>query len=402
MAAKKFFLIYILFCSMLLAITKTQLYAIAQVNPQETVDLNESGREKLIKITKSVQNVNVPFNGTEVQYAQSSNVPQELDIAALVNFFDCKTGLGKQYLTDILSNPISPQDQSGIIESRKNCIRALVENPALKKDVEKYLNEAQIQEQEIITLFSDSFIEKNCPEQKNLEILKQQRPWAYRIAKFLASNRAGKAFKLTFRSTLLTGTSIGAALCVLGISSNQFSDEEKVSLGLICAGCGLYGGLNGYRIYDDYSSGSQKRIKIHALNRFIAIAENTEALCNTHKMPTQFKFASIQDKNTLAFIKGLKLSRYKAKNTIVFDIPAVHSFLFTVYEKQSELGLLFASIAELDMYNAVATKMLEYQEQNNRLCFITYPNEEAPTASENYQTLLQNRVLGQTLGMDYN
>ena len=368
-------------------------HAVPQATPKE-VDPNESGRQRLTAITTSVQNRNATFNGAQVDYAQSLNLVQDLNIPQIVEFFGCKTLIGKQYLTDILSSPINPKDKSGIVESRRNCIKALIENPALKREVEQALNEAREQEQEIITLFSEFFIGKTCPELKQLDLIKEQNPQMYPVAKFLTTNRTGKTVAFVSNSISAVGTALGTAFWVKNFGSDIKNKRDFTASGGVSAYFGLMCGLTGYAAYQDYSLGSQKRTKMHALNRFIAIAEKTEDMCKANTMQKQFKLQDIRTKEGLSLVRGLKDSRYKSKNMVLFNIPAVHSFLYTVYDHQNHLALLFASIAELDAYNALATKMLNAQNGNNKLCFVTYLPEEKPTvqATNFWNVLVPNAV----------
>ena len=358
MTVNNFFRTYVLLSSLAIPL----LYAEPEAAPN-IANFNESGRQRLLSIAAIAQNSNASLNNADAPDVSTTH------LSALSG---CKTQLGKQYLTDMLTHPVNPEDISEILSNRQNCIKALVENPELKQDVEHYLEDAREQEQEIVTLFSDFFIARTCPKIEQLELMKQQSPL------FLAINRTGRTitFAMTnlflgmssiaavllcdfyFHTTICSGNNCGfcRAISEKWNSWNMQSDAIQMS-----ACSGILATLSGYFLYKNYSSASQKRVKMHALNRLIAIAEKTETLCAENNMQKQFKLQDINTKEGVDLIKSLKKSRYKSKNTKVFDLPAVHSFLYRLYNHQDHLALLFASIAELDAYNALATKELEFQ-----------------------------------------
>jgi DNA mismatch repair protein MutS len=77
-------------------------------------------------------------------------------------------------------------------------------------------------------------------------------------------------------------------------------------------------------------------------------------------------------------IDGINTGRYVHKKSYLFAVPLVHTFLYSLYEQEHQLAPLFASIAEIDAYNAIATKVLEAQAQQNKFCFATVIDSEKP------------------------
>ncbi len=377
------------------------LLANPTANPGETSDPNESGRQKLIAAVSNRQIRSTQFNNKQVDYAQALNLAPDLNIEQIVEFCGCKTLLGKHYLTQTLSSPVSPKDQSAILANRQNCIKMLVKNPALKQEVEQHLNEAHEQEQEIVELLSEFFIGRTCPELKQLELVKQQNPFIYPVAKFLQTHPAGKFYSTTMNVVGLAGSSAGTALLAKLLYNNIKNDKGCSHLVVPTAYLSLVVGVSGYTFYKDYSLNAQKRVKMHALNKLIAIAEKTERLCLTNNMQKQFKLSDIRDTEGAKLIKTLKHARYRSKDTVVFNIPAVHSFLYTLYEKHDRLSKLFASIAELDAYNALATKIIESQQQKNKLCFVSFLNEEKPALQgANFWNVLVSNAVPSSLSED--
>ena len=337
------------------------LYAEPEASPN-IANFNESGRQRILSIAAIAHNHNASLNNADTP---------GLNTTQLSALSGCKTQLGKQYLTDMLTHPVSADNASEIIANRQDCIKALVENPGLKQEIESYLEDAREQEKEIVTLFSDFFIGKACPDIKELELIKQQDPL------FLATYRTGKTIQLAFAGLSLAAKSAMMAVFSLAIHDSIAWPDAIISapptaldakvLGLFgCIGLSFFAtwaAPNIHTLYKNYSLGSQKRVKLHALNKFIAVAEKTESLCVGHNMQKQFKLQDTSEEG-MSLIKSLKKWRYRSKNTKVFDLPAVHSFLYTLYNHQDHLALLFASIAELDAYNALATKALESQQTN--------------------------------------
>jgi hypothetical protein len=76
-------------------------------------------------------------------------------------------------------------DRDRVLKKRQNVIKALVENPELKHQVDQLLEIAKNNEQEIIQLMSEFFIGQSCPELKQLELIKTQNPTLYPVRNIL-------------------------------------------------------------------------------------------------------------------------------------------------------------------------------------------------------------------------
>lgn len=297
--------------------------------------------------------------------AQTLNLKDELNIPAIVSTFGCKTSMGAWYMEALLAKPLTAADHV-ILANRRAIIEFLVNNPEEKQSLEELLNALPEYEQDIMQLMSDYFKGRTCPELLGLAVIKQSAPFMYPMSEFLELNPVGRFMKPGIAALGMTGC--GAFSCY----SASCGDIGSATF------FGLLGGLDGYTLYTDYSTASEKRIKMHALNRLIDIAEQCEVLCKKHNMPSQFKMSAIKDTVALEVIKKLKHARYKEKDTIAFITPLVHLLLFKVYENQQALTQVFASIAELDAYNAIATKIIEAKNKNNKFCFATFIESEQP------------------------
>ena len=77
----------------------------------------------------------------------------------------------------------------------------------------------------------------------------------------------------------------------------------------------------------------------------------------------------------------------KQKIHSFFMTPSVHTFLYNVYQQEKYLSELFACIAEMDAYNAIATKILKSGNANNKFCLAEFI--ENPTSSIEAQSILE-------------
>jgi DNA mismatch repair protein MutS len=58
--------------------------------------------------------------------------------------------------------------------------------------------------------------------------------------------------------------------------------------------------------------------------------------------------------------------------------PQVHTFLYEIYRKEAHLGALFACIAEIDVYLAIANKIVESQSTEHPYCFTNFIENSKP------------------------
>jgi DNA mismatch repair protein MutS len=95
-----------------------------------------------------------------------------------------------------------------------------------------------------------------------------------------------------------------------------------------------------------------------------------------------------------SLVHDLKSSRYQQKSCWFFSTPHVHSFLYQIYQQEKYLAEVLASIAEMDAYHAIATKMAALQQGENKLCFVSFLNGEKPhiTMKGFWNVLVKNAV----------
>lgn len=356
-----------------------------------------SGAVKIVTIMTDEATGVAAYNKENIRYAESQNLAHDVNIAELAKFFGCKTLIGQSFIEETLKFPVGTQDKDSVLANRQNVIRALVENPELKNQIEALLVQAQQEEQEVVKLLSEYFVNQSCPELLNLEIIKKQNPKLYPWFKaFTYSSKArtaGLAMNLATWPALLGFTVTFAGEAVACYSAGYPKDMVAI-LVLTAAYYGSINALQSYGLYKDYSTGSAKRVKLHALNQLIGIAEKFEAVCLDNGINNQFNISQIKDAQGVALIKELKHPRYQQKNSVLFALPLVHTFLYKLYENEKQLARLFACIAEMDAYNALATKIIESQQQKNRFCFVTFVNDSKPTinATSFWNVLVKDAV----------
>lgn len=338
----------------------------------------DSGKQRIMGIMSNPETGIAAYNKKHIHYAETQNLAADLNVPEIAKFFGCKTLVGEAFLTETLSCPVAPQDRDTVLRDRQNAVRALVELPELKKKVEMLLNEAHQYEQDVIDLFSERFIGKTCPELPQLELIKKQNPAVYPLFNFFHTNPTGNVVGTAYHVAVL-GVS-AYALKIIGRLTYTLA-KMKLPYGrfaLMTAQLGFAGGISSYKLYKNYSTAAQKRTKLHALSQMVTIAESFEQLCAKYGVKNQFNLNEIKDPQGIALVKELKYSRYQGKNTWFFAEPLVHPFLYKVYQEEKHLAEVFACIAELDTYHALATKMLESKNSKDKFCFVNFVDQAKP------------------------
>lgn len=358
-----------------------KISSLEQIKSTQEKITDTSGKDRVLEIITTIEHNVVPAQSQPVQYAHVQNIQQDLSLENIAAYFDCKTVMGKSFLTQTLNHPVCAVDESGIVAHRKKAIEQLVENPELKKQVDEILQLAAQQEQLIIQLMSDFFIGKTCPELQNLALLKNQNPYVYPFAEFCTTNKSMQTAKTVLQMLSLFGCTAGTIGFGITAANAAHMGAEYGQLACLSGYFGILTGLYGYIIYDDFTKAGEKRSKIHALNQLIHVAEKIEQLCDAYQIDNQFKMSLIQDAQGARLVKELKHCRYTQKKNYCFNTPAVHTLLYKVYKNDKHLAQMFASIAEMDAYNAIATKMLASQQSHNKFCFAESIESEKPLVS---------------------
>lgn len=354
----------------------------------------DSGKVRIAKIMSHEEEGIAAYNKKHINYAETQNLAHDLNIPAIAKSFGCKTVMGESFLAETLQCPVNPKDRDTVLKHRQQVIKALVENPELKQQVDEFITRAQEHEQEVIQLMSDFFMGQTCPELAGLELLKEQKHPLYSFAHYMHTNPTAKMVGTTLGIVGLAGGIAGTYY--LGNATYQLAraGQSYTKLALWTGYLGLASCFSTYGLYKDVSTAVEKRNKMHSVNQLVQIAESIEKLCKEHHTENQFNISSIKNTNGLEMIKGVKHARYKDKYSLAFLTPYVHTFLYKIYEEDKHLAQVFACIAEMDAYNAIATKIVESRTTQNKFCFATFSNNAKPTinAKAFWNVLVENAV----------
>ncbi|MDR3647195.1 MAG: hypothetical protein P4L22_06655 [Candidatus Babeliales bacterium] len=348
----------------------------------ETEEDYSSGRVRLSNIMSNEETGVAAYNKKYLKFAETRNLTNDLNIAQMAAFFECKTLMGESFIAETLKYPLGLKGENPILTNRQDAIKALVENPNLKKEVEQLLMLAKQAEQQVIQLMSDIFIGKSCPELQQLELIKRDYPFLYPINNFFIKSPNARTISNVFNYLAFVSL----------LSFTVISAVNKFVFGGVYFGC--LSALSLYGIYHDYATACEKRSKLHSLNKLINISEKIEKLCVRHDIKKQFKMADIDNLKGIELVQKLKHSRYKSKHSTFFSTAAVHTLLYEVYEQDKNLAPIFTIIAEMDAYNAIANKILESQSQKNKFCFVEFIENAKPTikATGFWNILVQDAV----------
>jgi DNA mismatch repair ATPase MutS len=133
-----------------------------------------------------------------------------------------------------------------------------------------------------------------------------------------------------------------------------------------------------YSLYSHYVDAVVIRDSLYALSRLIDISQEIEDVCNQHGVDHQFKLSDIQSQDGVSLLEELQNDRYKEKDSNLFLTPLVHSFVFDVYENDINLSPIYASIAEIDVYVAIARKMTQLENSDHQLSFVQFLDDAQP------------------------
>jgi len=347
---------------------ETQAVKSRQSTDETIGDKYDTGLEKVNNIMMEIKHNVVPSNPEPILYADVQNIEQDINLEKIANFFGCKTVMGHTFLVETLKHPVAASDKSSIVEHRQKAVLALVKDPHLKKQIQDLVDTAAIHEQQIIQLMSDFFIGKTCPELASLALLKSQKSGFYPMVEFCNTNTTMKTVVTTLNVITILGGSLATIFTGLAAAHDAHLGLAYSELVISTAYFGFLTGLYTYVLYDDCSKAAQKRSKMHALNQLIATAESIEFICTLYNIDNQFKMSLIHDAQGIELVQKLKHCRYKNKSNYCFNAPSVHTLLYKVYKNDKHLAQMFASIAEMDVYNAIANKILEGQGSEHEFC----------------------------------
>ena len=133
-----------------------------------------------------------------------------------------------------------------------------------------------------------------------------------------------------------------------------------------------------YSLYSHYVEALDIRESLYAINRLIHIAKEIEEISHEYNIENQFKLSSIRSQEGVSLLEELEHDRYQEKDSNFFLTPLVHSFVFDVYENDINLAPMYASIAEIDAYLAIARKMTQLENSDHKLSFVQFLDDAQP------------------------
>ncbi len=317
--------------------------------------VDNSGTDRIINIMSQIKHNIVPDAAESITYVQVSNINQDLNIKEIANFFAPKTVMGNSFLVETLQRPVSSIDKSGIVQLRADIISELVKNPLFKKQIEDILQIVAQQEKVTMELLSDTFRGETCPELEELELEKKKNPIMYTMQKANLTSQTWHTTKMGLKC-LQAGFLVFCSVAAAYLSNYEelcqlIHQDPKIIMGF--SGLhGVLGGMESYEIYKKCSQAGKKRVKMHALNQLVHAAESIEQLSNQHKISTQFKMSLITDDKGIYLVDNLKASRYENETDYCFNVPAVDTFLYELYEDDSQLAQTYQPV-ELKLFHLV-------------------------------------------------
>lgn len=352
-----------------------------------------------------------------IKFAEIKNLGFDLNIPEVSKRFGCKTKIGQEFLSFYLHKPISSKDFYSTILARQNMIKIFLNNQELLEKFEKLIDQA-VECEAIVSQFMEKrkVLRLNENPFTAIETLKKinpyfsawsligttgsivTAPYAYlpeKTKKFWSSivqmKSAGNAIlaattlsnmqslekalhKSSGSDVYIHGAAgVGLAMSLaLSVFNNGYASQELV-WALYTTGASIY------NIYDHYTQALQMRRALYAMNQLIKVAQEVEDLCNTFKVQHQFKLSSVRSRQGQNILSKLDHSRYQEVDSYLFLTPWVESFVYEVYEYDNIFAPVYASIAEIDAYVAIARKMIQLQHGNHHITFIEFLDGDQPT-----------------------
>ncbi|MBV8661130.1 MAG: hypothetical protein JO129_03225 [Candidatus Dependentiae bacterium] len=330
------------------------------------------------------------FGGIEqlnknIIFAETRNLNLDLNLLEISSRFGCQTQIGKEFIALFLEKVVSPKDKNDTIKNRRKLIQLLIENPHLQVKFEQLMQEAikheavvmefmQKREYYIYDPLSDNILDTTIHFiQRNQYINAVNHMLMASVVYFAAQNLDDKFKKYysSFSNATLSErvSTVGKVFFNVGDAGWEASAVASTTWGAI---------TSGYALYKHYKAALNIRDSLYSLNRLIDIAKQIEDICRQYGVEHQFKLSSIRSEKGINLLNGLNQDRYSNKDDCLVLTPMIHSFVYDVYENDIELAPVYASIAEMDAYVALAKKMIELQDEDHTFCFVQFLDAPEP------------------------
>lgn len=321
----------------------------------------------------------------QVLFAETKNLSQDLNLQEISNRIGCKTEVGKAFLKFNLEKPISPFDQSLTVQVRQRLIKFLIDHPEILEKLELLIDQAVEHEVAFMKFMQGRWVD--TPTENPLVRFfrwMDKNKYMSTYSKYMQTNSflRGSLPSIWTDATNAWGSVtsnmtwsdrmflIGAGL--LGISGEKLADEHRFMMSLYMTA------HTGYSLYSHYTGALATRDALYSLNRLVDIARQIEDVCIQGNVEHQFKLSSIRSEEGLQLLEDLNHSRYQDKESNLIISTLVNSFMYDVYEQDANLAPVYASIAEIDAYVALAKKMIALESSDHKFCFVEFLDKMKP------------------------
>jgi len=320
------------------------------------------GKERLIKIMFDGCNGVNDFHKRR-QYAQVQNVFSEIRFSELVRKFKPYSFLGKILLNSTLQYPLSCNDEFNTVFNRQKTIKMLQDNVSFKSQVVELLHRFILEEESIFELFSLRRLFVN-EFTDSLEVIN-----------FMQKNEVAQRLTYVFEGfgSLATLPIIYGAICH-GINNPKLSVISILAVSMSC----YISAISLSAIYKKHLDALHKMRLIKSLYSVFKIAQELEDLFAQHDLMQEFSIGKVRQSYVLDIIDRLKENcSFNDEDHYLFLPAMVDAFIFDFLENDIYFAQIFASIAEVDCYNAISDKMIALHSKPCTMCFSEFVDDNS-------------------------
>jgi len=335
-------------------------------------------------------------------YAETKNLTLDLNLAEISARFGCKTLMGQGFIAKTLAKPVSPLDKNNTIQHRRGMIQLFKDHPELQEKFEALIQQA-VEHEAVVMKFmqgrftlspSDNFFTYFNNVRKKSTFFQSYNQWMSGLNLARQTEKLSHEFVDSWKSTgdffnLPIGQKgLLVFLSLFGLTATDFGNAlpesmQKQSPAALAwqsvpfTAYTMYGIGSG--LYEHYVGALEIRNSLYALNQLIDISQQIESLCREQGVHNQFKLSAVRFEEGLKLLQDLQHERYQEKDSNFFLTPAVHAFLYDIYENDINLAPIYASIAEIDAYLAIARKMTELENSDHKFTYVEFLDNPKPT-----------------------
>ncbi len=378
--------------SLWIVLFMSNFFGISLIYPQHAP--KQTGAQRVVEVMHTGPN-GIDESYRSVMYADTKNYEEALNLPEISNRLGCKTNLGKDFLSYALSKVISPKDQQSTVMFRQNLIRLLYEHPEILEKFDKMLDAVVEHENKFMALMNNRYVFNTKSLQLGfVDTLEYVNHMLNRNEVYQAVEKVKSGISLLYYPQIaqnrfaelqdslnkLTGSAYAVAtgLSLSGMAGTLWYGLKAPNDLKELAFSPLATVLTALSLYQHYIQAVQIRDALYGLNQLISIARQIEITCKKHNVQHQFKMSAITSEEGKKLLQELHAERYLEMSSQIFFTPGAHSFVYDVYEHDSELAPIFASIGELDACCAIARKMKQQEHAHNKLCFAEFLDDTDP------------------------